>query len=205
MKIRTEEEIAARELIRSAFHEASHAAVVRHFGAYPSPQIWRNEGHEERLEAAWTGTCEIANLNQTLTEESLSLIAMAGFIGEQIAFAKLDGDSLDQIEESIADMLFSAIEDAELSEADLSDIAEDTSEAHVRQTFQLLKVLWNDVELDANSMIAQAKELPPTDQCVIYPETDRPSMMEYFGINVAAGDAEDINAFLGIDTPQGTH
>lgn len=200
MKIRTEEEIAARELIRSAFHEASHAGLVRHFGAYPSPQIWRNTGHDERLEAAWTGTCEIANLKQTLTKERFSLIAMAGFIGEQIALAKLDSESLDELQENIVEMLSSAIDNGELSEADLGYIAEDASDAHVRQSFQLLINCWNDIELDANSMIAQAKELRPTDQYVIYPETGRPSMTEYFGIKIEAGEVEDINTFLGINS-----
>jgi hypothetical protein len=91
-----EEKIATLELFRAAYHELSHAAVARHFGAYSEVTIWRNVGNAERNETAWLSECQHFDQRKLLTKGHRQLIAMAGIIGEELAVAKRERQAAEE-------------------------------------------------------------------------------------------------------------
>lgn len=188
-------EIENRDLTRAAFHEVSHAVISRHFGGFPEASIWRNLGYAERNEVAWAGTCQSYTPN--MTSEHRKLVGLAGFIGEQLVVSKADGEPIEEFEGFIADHLFMAIDDGELSASDMADIGVEPSCNDVEAVLKLLEKYWSEVEREALEMIGNAKMLQPKEENVIFSSVKRS-----IPITKNTTDAEAMaafNEFFGFD------
>lgn len=153
MHLRTEEEIAERELIRSCFHEVSHGVIADHFGVFAEAFVWSNDNQEPTGEKAWLGRCQMVELNGTLTDHSPRMIGMAGFLAEEIGLAKIDGDSENAyLAEVLANLSDPDYFDS-ISQSDRRQIGEDFVEQDVQDALRLVLANWRKIDEQANKLM----------------------------------------------------
>ena len=187
----TESEIADRDLLKVAYHEVSHAALYRHFDGEAVPQIWRNLDHIERNESAWAGICESTFLGLEKTPRQDKLTCIAGFIGERLALAKMDGDSIEEFELWIGEWLADAIGIGDMSDTDMAGIGADLDDDDVDEVLSILKAACNNIEVEALDLILQAKALAPTSRMRLIPTSIRKQRMD-----APKGSFDAIRAFF---------
>ncbi len=158
--------LAERELRQGSFHEAGHACMCRHFGGVGVAEVWRNSKIRVKAgERAWLGTFKMyarpgAASMDAETRAALGvefpppenwrvLVGMAGLVAEKIA----DGiTSVDEVFGFIRD----TIDSEEASATDLHMMGSDWSESDVEQVLRRLLKLWPELEMEANSLMADA-------------------------------------------------
>ena len=188
-----ENEIAELELIKVSFHEASHAALSRHFGGQAEARIWRNLGHLERGEIAWAGNCESAFLETPRTLQQDRLICIAGLIGQELMFSKMHGNSLEEFQHEIGDWLYSVIEAGEMSETDMAGIDQDVSDDDIAEVVSVLITSYDQIESEAIDLISQAKNSSSTKRKVFFLKSKK-KVLE----NIPISNIEGIDSFFKI-------
>lgn len=152
MCIRTEEEIAERELIRACFHEVSHGVIADQFGVFAEAFVWRNEDHEASGETAWLGRCQMMDYHNKLTVHSRRMIGMAGFLAEEIALAKNDGEHENMYLNDTVVKFFDPCYFDSLSVTDRRGIGSGFDEHEVEQAVRLVLGNWNKIDALANEL-----------------------------------------------------
>lgn len=151
--------LEAREKRGAAFHEACHAAVIRHFGGYATPSIWRNESGNPD-EKAWLGTCKMfaepgamAIADETKAQFEIQpapenwrvLVGLAGIVGEQLLNGATDP-------EEISCYWDEAIEMGELSATDMAMVGDDHQISEVETVVTILHSRWAEIEIEAEGL-----------------------------------------------------
>lgn len=196
MYLRTEEEIAERELIRACFHEVSHAVIAEYFGAFPEVHVWRNENNVEKDEMAWTGQCGWTDLHRKVKKKSRRLIAMAGFLGEAIAIEKMDSGMDDVDVEEISNDLFSAFYDGGLSETDAQHIGSKPKEREVNEVIQLLLKNWDKVDRCATELMTTISLVEPGRYAHGSVNVSGRTFNDFFGISASENGIQSIQEFF---------
>jgi hypothetical protein len=165
----SEEEVAARELRRAAYHEVGHKVMCEHFGGTGCAVVWRNRsGNLE--ESAWQGQFRprISPEAQhrawsanglhvpALPPNWKELVGMAGLLAEELLIGETDDA------EVVAFNMYVTIKHGAASATDLeamgiADVANfDLSCDVVEQGMRILREAWSRVQSEAESIIADA-------------------------------------------------
>lgn len=145
-------EIEVRDLSRIAFHEAGHAAVLRHFGGVGSPRIWRNESGSTE-EKAWLGAVRMFASPGLMPGAARApddwkvIVGLAGVVAEVMSEDPSIG------EEDIAFTIDCFLEIENLSQTDAEMAGHDFTHEQIQRTFELLVQLWPHVEFEARNLI----------------------------------------------------
>lgn len=196
MCLRTEEEIAERELIRACFHEVSHAVVAEYFGAFPEVHVWRNENNVERNEMAWTGQGGWTDLHGKLKKKSHRFIAMAGFLGEAIAIEKIDVGVEDINAEEISNDLYAVFCDDGLSEADAQHLGNNLHEREVNEVIQLLLKNWDKVDRCSIELMTTISLVEPGRYAHGSVNVSGRTFSDFFGNSASKSGTQDIEDFF---------
>ncbi|WP_174948394.1 hypothetical protein [Burkholderia contaminans] len=169
----TEEQIAARELRNTAYHEAARKMLYERFGGAGDAVVWKNESGNPN-ESAWLGqfrprTCpEVTRtiaLNHAFPAPELPanwkmLVGMAGLLAEEVLSGETDDTG------AMADTLFLRISFGAASASDLAhtgvtDIDScGLSYEVVDEVVQMLREGWPVVQEEAEYLIKSATSCP---------------------------------------------
>ena len=165
----TEQQIAARELRNTAYHEAAHKMVYEQFGGAGDAVVWRNKsGNPE--ETAWRGqfrprTCpeEMRAIARgsgfsvpDLPANWRALVGIAGLVAEEILRDGTDDAGV------IADALYQRISDGEASASDLATVGITDIESFelrdelVEEATRILREGWQAVQQEADYLVELA-------------------------------------------------
>lgn len=169
----TEEQIAARELRNTAYHEAGHKLLYERFGGAGDAVVWKNEsGNSE--ECAWLGQFRPRTCPEEMHKVALKhgfavpelpanwkmLVGMSGLLAEEI----LSGETEDT--GAMADSLFLKISFGEASASDLALMGVTDIEGCglsydvVDEVVRMLREGWSVVQEEAEYLIASAAADP---------------------------------------------
>jgi hypothetical protein len=164
--------VREREKRCAALHEASHAAVIRHFGGCARPEIWRNEREKnsplDNCETAWLGRCYMLAAPGDMRfarglKKQMGIIrcpkrwpvyvGLAGFVGELVAQGEREAWALQ-------DSYMNALDAVQISATDLAMVQRSTvpTERVFAKTIDYLTAVWPQIIDEANWLIATADE-----------------------------------------------
>ncbi len=150
------QEIDARDLRQSAFHECGHSLVGRHYGAGCSPSIWRTGTNNPKKERLWVGTTR--HDSSCLTPDECRQIALAG---EMAVWIEENGGP----DECIVQSLCTRIERTRKHSYRISNWSRTDWEksqgwttADVHAVYIILKKNWKELVAEARELIRLAKE-----------------------------------------------
>ncbi|WP_244136170.1 hypothetical protein [Burkholderia sp. BCC0801] len=123
----SEEQIAARELRNTAYHEAGHKMLYERFGGAGDAVVWKNESGNPD-ESSWLGQFRPRTCPEVMRKVALNhgfaapelpanwkmLVGMAGMLAEEILSGETDDTG------AMADPLFCRISFGEASASDLA-------------------------------------------------------------------------------------
>jgi hypothetical protein len=164
--------VREREKRAVAIHEASHAALIRHFGGYARPEIWRNEREKDSpldgAERAWEGRCYMLGTPGDMRfgrglKKQLGIIrcpklwpvyvGLAGFVGQLVAEGTREAWA-------VQESYMTALDDGHISATDLAMIQQLTvpTERVFAKTIDYLTRVWPQVIDETNWLIVTADE-----------------------------------------------
>jgi hypothetical protein len=152
MCMRTEEEIAERELIGACFHEISHGVVADHFGVFAEASVWNNENYEATGEKAWLGQCQMRDLHKKFTTYSRRMVSMAGFIGEEIALAKIDKEPEENYIVDAINKFYDPYYFDLILQTDRGMIGIDFDEKDIGEVVRLVLQNWEKIDVGAKQL-----------------------------------------------------
>lgn len=176
------EEIEARELRSTAYHEAAHKVICERFGGLASASVWRNESNNP-AESAWLGACQMyAPEAENIRRKAFGVrqvrvplradeyIAMAGMTAECVLADlaapeqyAIEADANWFLEESLRTM----IEQGEASESDLHHMGISVGEdgeivgwrgGLIKTGIRMVREEWIKIAAEAERLIAEASD-----------------------------------------------
>jgi hypothetical protein len=153
-------EVEESELHKAAVHEASHLAVVQHFGGIARAEVWRAPEDRSGQMKAWRGRCHIYAQPGTVIFKGQvaavppphwrQLVGLAGLVGELLS----DGCA-DAWEVTFSIMM--TIEVGEVSDTDLALLGSEWTEGHVAEVIAILTARADEVRMETASLVHDAR------------------------------------------------
>lgn len=172
----TEDQLAMRELLLAAYHEAGHKAIYHRFGGAGDAVVCKrwNRGPDEK---AWTGQFRPRTCPQTmhdiatrhgmpaadLPENWRTLYGMAGLVAEEI----LHGETAPDFVAAAVDIkiAYGEVSASDLKSMEITNIADfELDSTEVEQTCRFLLEDWSVVQEEAEYLIAEALQSTASSQ-----------------------------------------